>query len=218
MDKVYYIKGSKENPEGVKQVLLKVCPDAENIDDFSFDIESYYYYVINGIIDYACDLPHILLLKHAGIELQPKIKIIEEEPVQFRLPTKEEFEYLLKHFPKWNGEKKSREFLSRVGGTLKLPVTGYYLNGLIDDADTHGYYWSSTKDEYNSDFAYNLYFNSISRSIIISNCSRYKYAVRLVSNTPFKGAVEFNGVYWKPENEPGYYTFDEALEKFDNKK
>lgn len=77
--KFYYIKGSEMNPEGVRQVLLDICPDAENIDDFSFDIESYYYYVINGIIDYAEDDSHIELLKVVGIELQPKT----QEKVEF---------------------------------------------------------------------------------------------------------------------------------------
>lgn len=71
-DKVYYIKGSKANPKGVRQALLEVCPDAKNIDDFAYEIESYYHYVINGIIDFAFDDSHIELLKKFGTELQPK--------------------------------------------------------------------------------------------------------------------------------------------------
>ena len=81
--KVYYIKSSKENPEGVRQALLEVCPDAKNIDDFAYSfahsIDSTYYYVINGRIDYAEDDSRIELLKDVGIELQPKT----QEKVEF---------------------------------------------------------------------------------------------------------------------------------------
>lgn len=80
--KVYYIKGSEENPEGVKQALLDVCPDAKNIDDFGFAQKNYYYYAIDGAIDYAYDFSHILLLKHVGEELQPnkteKVEFVEQ--------------------------------------------------------------------------------------------------------------------------------------------
>lgn len=74
--KICYIKGSKENPEGVRQALLEVCPNAKNIDDFEYSFahstDSTYYYVINGIIAYAEDDSHIELLKHIGTELHPK--------------------------------------------------------------------------------------------------------------------------------------------------
>lgn len=71
-NKIYYIQGSSANPEGVRQALLDVCPDAENIDDFAFEMEEYCYYVINGIIDYAEDDSHIDLLKVVGTELEAK--------------------------------------------------------------------------------------------------------------------------------------------------
>lgn len=211
-DKVYYIKGSAENPEGVEQALLEVCPNPKNNYAYSYSVDKGYYYVINNLIGYDDTVSVIHLLERFGTELQPKS--IEEKPVQFRLPTKEEFEDLLKHFSKWNEKEESWEFLSREGWTLKLPVTGYYLNDTNNNTDTHGYYWSSTKDEDNNNFAYNFYFNSNSRGMAISNHSCYKHSVRLISSTPFKDAVEFNGVYWKPENEPGYFTFDEAIERF----
>lgn len=211
-DKIYFIKGSVENPERVKQALLTIYPNAKDVNSTTFKCANWYYYVINDIICYAYDYYHIELLKHIGIELQTGDYI--EKPVQFRLPTKEEFEDLIKHFSKWNEKEESWEFLSREGWTLKLPVTDYYLNDTNNNTDTHGYYWSSTKDEDNNNFAYNFYFNSNSRGMAISNHSCHKHSVRLVSNTPFKDAVEFNGVYWKPENEPGYYTFDEAVERF----
>lgn len=70
--KIYYIKGSVENPEGVRQALLDVCPDAENIDRFRFDSEGRYYYIINGIIDYTDDDSLIDFLKRIYTELQPK--------------------------------------------------------------------------------------------------------------------------------------------------
>lgn len=77
--KVYYIKGSEENPEGVKQALLEVYPDAKNFDDFRFDIEGRYYYVINDIIDFTDISSLISLLDYIGEELQPK----KQEKVEF---------------------------------------------------------------------------------------------------------------------------------------
>lgn len=71
-EKIYYIKGSTLNPEGVKQALLEVCPNAENIADFEYNNKSYYYYVVNGIIDYAYETSHIILLESVGTELEAK--------------------------------------------------------------------------------------------------------------------------------------------------
>ncbi len=39
-------------------------------------------------------------------------------------------------------------------------------------------------------------------------------SVRLVSDTPFEGGINFNGVWWKPENEPGHFSFDDAMRQF----
>lgn len=73
MDKVYYIKGSRENPEGVKQALLDVCPDAKNPNCLAFTNESGVYYVIDKFIhfsDYSYSATEVI--KRVGIELQPK--------------------------------------------------------------------------------------------------------------------------------------------------
>lgn len=51
-------------------------------------------------------------------------------------------------------------------------------------------------------------------------CRGGSRSVRLVSDTPFSGAIEIDGVYWKTENEEDrysdYYTYDKAMEKFDD--
>lgn len=39
-------------------------------------------------------------------------------------------------------------------------------------------------------------------------------SVRLVSDEPFEGGIKFGDVWWKPENEEGFYTWEEAMEKF----
>jgi len=39
-------------------------------------------------------------------------------------------------------------------------------------------------------------------------------SVRLVSDWPFEGGIKFGDVWWKPENEEGFYTWEEAMEKF----
>lgn len=205
--KVYYIKGSKENPEGVKQALLAVYPNVKNIDSYTFTQASHYHYVIDDFACYAYDLYHIKLLKYIGIELQP---IAIEKKTKFRLPTKEDFKNLQKHFSKWNEEDESLEILNKDGFMLTLPTTGYY-GSCLTVFDSIGYYWSSTAHD--SDNAYCLCFDSCDRCVGYYFTSD-KHAVRLVSDEPFEGGIEFNGVYWKPENEDGYYSYIEALEKF----
>lgn len=95
-EEIYYIKGSSSNPKGVRQALLEVCPDAENIDDFAFEMEKCYYYVFNGIIDYAEDDSHIDLLKAVGTELEAKKQEKFVEKIMYQRIFKDELEDVYK--------------------------------------------------------------------------------------------------------------------------
>ena len=41
-----------------------------------------------------------------------------------------------------------------------LPAMGVYLNGSLHNFREYGFYWSKTLNRYNSDIAYNLFFNA----------------------------------------------------------
>lgn len=133
---------------------------------------------------------------------------------QFRLPTKEEFDDLISNFSRWNTEKKGIEILNDERKILFLPATGFSSSGR---AGTHGDYWSSTACKNDKGWTYEctfgLYFDSRTKS---SNryCNDCEYSVRLVNDFPFEGGIRFGNIYWKPENEEGYFTFDEAIKKF----
>ncbi len=131
---------------------------------------------------------------------------------QFRLPTRNEFESLNKYPSRWNKEKKGLEISNDKGDTLFIPASGECYNTSTYGVG-YGCYWSSTVYKDNSDDAYNLFFNQHLKDTAQSDrCDMY--TIRLVSDTPFKGGVEFGGIWWKAENEEGYYSYTEALEKF----
>lgn len=88
--------------------------------------------------------------------------------------------------------------------------------GACDHFDTlnylvgsHGDYWSSNVNKSDRCGAYGLYFDSRSKQT-----NRYSYdyghSVRLVSDVPFEGGIKFGNIYWKPENEKGYYSQEDA--------
>lgn len=210
-EKIYYLRGSRENPDSVEQALLEVCPNAKNNHDFGYCADGYYY-AINDRIGYADTDSHIYLLKLFGEEIHP----ILEEKVKFRLPTKEEMEDLVyNHFTKWNKEKRGLEIMNKKGDILFLPACGYYddEDASIYDAGFYGYYWSSTITEFMDSAAYYLYFDLNSKDVDFCDSESW-YTVRLVSDEPFEGSIEFNGVYWKITNEDGYYSWAEAMRKF----
>lgn len=209
-NKIYYIEGSIDNPEGVKQALLKVCPDVENINTFKYENEDYLYYVINNKIDYAWDKSHKILLREIGIELQP---IVTKDASQFRLPTMEEFKKLNNHFSRCNSD--CLEFLNSTFQILIFPAMGYRVGFFNYYEGIEGHYWSSTAsvNENDSGFAYSMNFHDYQRRLANCDCNN-GYSVRLVSDEPFEGGILFDGIWWKPENEEGYYSWEEALEKF----
>lgn len=131
----------------------------------------------------------------------------------FRLPTKDEFDKLISHFSRWNAEKKGMEVLNDEGEILFLSADGYRDGNSRNDVGSGGYYWSSTRNENYSSLAYNLYFHASNRYTDDYDTS-YARSIRLVSDSQFEGGIKFGNIYWKSENEEGYYTFSEALEKW----
>lgn len=139
---------------------------------------------------------------------------------KFRLPTKKEFENLISHFSRWNDKRNGLEIENDNHEILFLPSKGYYYDSLYQenelDIKNKGNYWSSTTIDDYKYYAYALDFDPI-RKNTDNCCINVRCSVRLVSDIPFEGAIEFEHIYWKPENESGYFTYEEALEKFNNK-
>lgn len=143
---------------------------------------------------------------------------MERTKSQFRLPTLEDINNLYPRFTKWNEEKKGMEIWDGRHDFLFLPADGYIDDISSNNADNYvgsrGCYWSSNVLKC-GDCSDTLYFYS-KNWCVRSNYHHhsYKLSVRLVSDEPFEGGVEFDGVWWKPENEPGYYSWTEAMDKF----
>ncbi|MBR4974384.1 MAG: hypothetical protein IKY60_02230, partial [Bacteroidales bacterium] len=81
----------------------------------------------------------------------------------WRLPTKEEFSELRQKC-KWqwttqNG-KEGYKVTGPNGNSIFLPAAGLRDGSSFDSAGEFGFYWSSTPDESDDDFACSLYFNS----------------------------------------------------------
>lgn len=134
---------------------------------------------------------------------------------KFRLPSKEEFDRLSECYTRFDNGLKGRWFYDEdTGEKLFLPCDGFRSYHLTSDAGAEGCYWSSTY--YSNTGAYYFDF-SIRKKFTVVGCRDNDYSVRLVSDEPFEGAVHVAGLYWKPTNEYGYHTYDEAMEKFNNK-
>lgn len=137
---------------------------------------------------------------------------------KFRLPTKKEFESLIKNFARWNENNRTLEILSNSLSILAFPafppIPSYYNNNENDNGtEVYGNYWSSTIEDGLNNNAYLFTFDPSRKFVDVAsrNCV---CNVRLVSDEPFDGGIEFGGIYWKPENEEGHYNFWAATEKF----
>lgn len=139
-------------------------------------------------------------------------RVCAEVQVKFHIPTKDEFEDLISNFTRWNAKKKGLEIQNESGEILFLPVTGYYSGTKIYNVDSDGLYWSSTM--YEKDYAYILYFDSRNMGTSPNHHCCDRNVVRLVSDVPFEGGIKFGNIYWKPENEKGYYSWGDAMSKF----
>lgn len=134
--------------------------------------------------------------------------------IRFRLPTKAEFERLSKCWSRFDEKKNGRWFFDEeTGQKLFLPCRGYITDkGFHGGEGTLGYYWSSNEED--DDAAYVLYFNYVCLDHEVFEEKTDCHSVRLVSDAPFGDARCVAGLYWKAENEDGYYSYDDAMSKF----
>lgn len=138
---------------------------------------------------------------------------MEIQKSQFRLPSKKEFKNLIKYPSKWNDEKKCLEINNNAGEILFLPAAGCQEINYPLYAGRCGFYWSSNMYCNSNKYAHYLFFDFDAKYIEHRACY-LKNSVRLVSDTPFDGGIKFGNIYWKPENEDGYYPYEEAMEQF----
>lgn len=140
-------------------------------------------------------------------------RVCAEEQVKFRLPTKEEFEDLISNFSRWNAEKKGLEILNTNSDILFLPAKDDHFDILNYLVGSHGDCWGSDVNKSDQCGTYGLYFDSRSKQTNRYSCD-YGCNVRLVSDVPFEGGIKFGNIYWKPENEKGYYPREDATSMF----
>ena len=82
----------------------------------------------------------------------------------------------------WQAERNTWATKNTAGAftALKLPAAGYrnFINGVLDNVGSDGYYWSSTVF---GTFARTLYFNS-SNAYMLSNTRAYGFSVRCIKD------------------------------------
>ena len=138
-----------------------------------------------------------------------------------------------------------RLFTSKKNGnSLFLPAAGYgysIWDGSLVDAGSRGYYWSSSIYTNNSNFACFLEFGSEGTNMYVKNRDSEGLRVRPVKqkgveqpqsvvNNQAKAPAKTeylqgswvdlglpSGTKWKSTNEKGFYSYDEAIEKFGNR-
>lgn len=129
----------------------------------------------------------------------------------FRLPTISEFDFLIRTFTRnWDNNQKKLCFVSDV--TIDFPANGISKGGKIYNDGYENFYWCTNTEHTPSCFHFHA-----SAFVSTGICAGlyYSRSVRLVSDFPFEGGIEINGVWWKPYDEPGFYTFEEALKRYD---
>lgn len=130
-----------------------------------------------------------------------------------RLPSKEEFEKLCKCYSRFDNELKGRLFYDEeTGEKLFFPCEGYLFDTTSYHVGKYGSYWSSTCNIDSG--ACGFYFTSNCAYPNLDLYRHYSRSVRLVSDEQFEGSVHVAGLYWNQTNEIGYYTYDEAMKKF----
>lgn len=87
MKTLYYIKGNEKNPEGVKQALIDVCPELQNIDLYKYNEEKFIYFIWDNevrLTDLTQEMYGIVL--GMGTELLPKVikKCEVEEKIMYQ--------------------------------------------------------------------------------------------------------------------------------------
>lgn len=93
------------------------------------------------------------------------------------LPTKDDFKELLKYcWKRWDDEHSGIEFMGDNGVKLFFPALGY-IDGIINDKEYKGYYWSSSKFSESDMFSFN--FEQGKQSVNL-NCFYENYSIRLI--------------------------------------
>lgn len=130
-----------------------------------------------------------------------------------RLPTKEEFEALLKFPYKWDEKRKGQIVTAENGNELFFPAFSCYEDMDILNESYNGDYWSATLDD--TDFVWYLYLYAEGMSMSLS-LFNYNLLIRLVSDELCEGFIDMGtGIYWSIENykegEKKYFTWNEAM-------
>jgi hypothetical protein len=114
----------------------------------------------------------------------------------FRLPTKQEFQNLLKneHF-----FKDGKLFVVSDGVSLVLPAKGYryHSDGLLRHSGDCGCYWSSSSNSQSTRWGLNFTSSYAGWDFDGKN---YGFALRCVSDSPLEGFVRIGNLYWATEN------------------
>ena len=121
-----------------------------------------------------------------------------------RVPTAKEFESMALEFTKVDSVGKRRIYLDEKSGN-KLQFYYDYLR-----VDPQYFCWRSDCED---EKGFGRSFNGINVVLAILEKPKPR-SVRLVSDWPFEGGIKSGDVWWKPENEEGFYTWEEAMEKF----
>lgn len=143
-----------------------------------------------------------------------------------RLPTKEEYQELIDKC-KWTwttvNNIKGYEVIGPNENSIFLPAVGYCFNDSSSDVGDCGHYWSSLLKDLDPDLADCLDFDSDGYDCGYCDCC-CGLSVRLVSDN--EGIDLGLSIKWlpcnegtnKPEEYGNYYTYDEAVELFNNKR
>ena len=129
-----------------------------------------------------------------------------------RLPTEEEFDRITQEFTKVDYDKKSRVYLDeKSGNKLQFYSVRLWEKEDLSVSREQCFCWCSNPTDIEIEHHLARSFDGFNIAIVDINTKR---SVRLVSDEPFEGGIKFGDVWWKPENEEGVYTWEEAMKKF----
>ncbi|MDR1373174.1 MAG: fibrobacter succinogenes major paralogous domain-containing protein [Dysgonamonadaceae bacterium] len=139
---------------------------------------------------------------HASQKKQPQEHFTFDEAQEavkgkpFRLPTKQEFQNLLKneHF-----FKDGKLFVLSGSRCIAFSAKGYrnYSNGSLRHSGDCGYYWSSSSNSQSTRWGLNF---TSSYAGCDFDGKDYGFALRCVSDSPLEGFIKIGNLYWATEN------------------
>lgn len=131
-----------------------------------------------------------------------------------RLPTKAEFDALLKLTYEWDEKRNGLLITSDNGNWLFFPALGCKYNAGVYNVYYSGYYWSATQSSEDEAMYLHFYYNGNN----MNDIRRLNgHSVRLISDEPCNGYIDMGtGIYWAIENyhegEKMYFNWEEAME------